>query len=153
MTFNLRLDLSAFDHDIDETAEEVEAAARPAAQAMAQVMYDEVNRNVAKLGKKTGNLASAIYQAYSRDASSEGVAVYHVSWNAKKAPHGHLVEFGHLQKYKVYLKDGKWYTLKGEPLDIPKHVAATPFIRPSLSKSAQAQEAGEAEFLRRINLA
>lgn len=153
MSFKLRVDLSAFEADIDEDADIVEAAARPAAQAMAQVLYDEVKANVAKLGKKTGNLASAIYQAYSADNSEPGLATYHVGWNAKKAPHGQLIEFGHLQIYKAYMKDGIWYSVQGERLATPKQVPAYPFVRPAMSKAAEAQDAGEAEFFNRINLA
>jgi hypothetical protein len=34
-----------------------------------------------------------------------------VSWNAKKAPHGHLVEFGHWMAYKwARGEEGKFYT-------------------------------------------
>lgn len=97
---------------MDELADGAEAAVRPAAQAGAQVFYDLVKANVAKVGRKTGNLAGSIYQVYSRDNSSKAVAQYHVSWNQKKAPHGHLVEFGHVQRYVVYIdKRGQWKTL------------------------------------------
>ena len=64
---------------------------RPAAQAGAQVLYDEVK---ARVPVHTGTLAAAIYQAYSPEESQDGVQQYHVSWNKRKAPHGHLVEFG-----------------------------------------------------------
>ena len=106
---------------------------RPAAQAGAQVFYDEVRSRVAALGDKpeqaaaeagvrvgTGNLLRAIYQAYSEDKSVGGKKAYVISWRtgrAKKgaggltiAPHGHLVEFGHWRKYKVYKRNGRWFT-------------------------------------------
>ena len=34
-----------------------------------------------------------------------------MSWNKQTAPDGQLVEFGHIQSFKVYVgSDGKWYT-------------------------------------------
>jgi HK97 gp10 family phage protein len=77
---------------------------RPAAQAGAQVLYEEVKLRtpVGKKARKTksgrviepGALKAAIYQAFSQDNSDAQRATYHISWNASKAPHGHLVEFG-----------------------------------------------------------
>ena len=117
--FSMRMDLG--DLGMDELASGAEAAVRPAAQAGAQVFYDRVKANVAKLGRKTGNLAASIYQVYSQDNSNQQRAQYHISWNHKKAPHGHLVEYGHVQRYVVYIdKRGQWKTLvrpnmKGKP--------------------------------------
>jgi len=108
----LRIDVDLSQLGMDELADGAEAAVRPAAQAGAQVFYDQVKANVSKIGRKTGNLARSIYQVYSRDNSSKAVAQYHISWNQKKAPHGHLVEFGHLQRYVTYIdKRGQWKTL------------------------------------------
>ena len=43
----------------------------------------------------SGNLRDSIYQVYSKDNSLDNkIATYHVSWNAKKAPYGHMVENG-----------------------------------------------------------
>ena len=67
-----------------------------------------------------GALKRSIYQAYSADHSSAAVATYHVSWNARKAPHGHLIENGHWTKTV-----GKHGPLK------PHWVPARPFIRSS----------------------
>jgi len=112
---------------------------RPAAQAAAQVFYDEVRSRVAALGDKpeqaaaeagvsvgTGNLLRAIYQAHSEDKSVNGKQAYVISWRTGKvkkdkrdkqvqggltiAPHGFLVEFGHWRKYKVYKRNGRWFT-------------------------------------------
>lgn len=150
--FGISVNLGDLDAMLDEKAEVVEEAARPAAQAAAQVLYDEVRRNVASIGRKTGNLAASIYQAYSKDNSGPGRATYHVSWNAKKAPHGHLVEFGHIQKYKVVLnkKTGRWLTLKKHKLAKPIQRAAHPFVRPAINKLDQALEAAKAEMLARL---
>jgi HK97 gp10 family phage protein len=122
---------------LDNLSETATKAARPAAQAGAQVFYDEVNSNVARIKKKTGNLASSIYQVYSKDNSDEKRATYHISWNARKAPHGHLVEYGHIMTRKAYIgSDGNWYTSK-VLLASPKQVAAKPFIRPAYDSKAQ----------------
>lgn len=164
-TFAISVDLSQL--GMDELAEGAEAAARPAAQAGSQVLYDIVKANVAKIGKRTGNLASSIYQVFSRDNSGKGRAQYHVSWNYKKAPHGHLVEFGHVQRYVTYIdKRGQWKTLvrpemrgkpapkRSAPLSVkdahyvplkggPRLVGARPFIRPAATP-ATAQRARNA---------
>lgn len=116
-----------------ELVEDCDEAVRPAAQAGAQVLVDQVRRNVDKIGTQTGNLKRSIYQAYSKDNSGPKRAEYHVSWNAKTAPHGHLLEYGHIQRYQVrYDKaTGKFYTIKSQPLAVPKQVPAKPFVRPA----------------------
>ena len=173
-SFTIDAGIDGFMAQINLMETAVNEAARPAAQAGAQVLYDAVTANVGKVGKKTGNLASAIYQAFSADNSGQGFATYHVSWNARKAPHGGLVEFGHLQRYATYLgKDGKWHTavrpsMRGKPapkrrasqaakdayyvpLATPRQVAAKPFVRPAASKFEVAIEAAKAELYRRID--
>jgi hypothetical protein len=76
-------------------------AARPAAQAGSQVLYDAVKANVSRLRKITGNLDRSIYQKHIDEEARPGVASYRISWNRKKAPHGWLVEFGYLQRYEI----------------------------------------------------
>jgi HK97 gp10 family phage protein len=75
---------------------------RPAAQAGAQVFYDEIKVRV-PVGKPRkykgkqingGTLKASIYQVFSKKESSDIKKVYHLSWNHQKAPHGHLIEFG-----------------------------------------------------------
>ena len=174
-SFSISADLSGVEAMLDEMADTAEAAARPAAQAAAQVLYEAVLRNVNSIRKVTGNLAASIYQVYSQDDSAPGKAVYHVSWNHKKAPHGHLVEWGHMQRYEYYKgndgqirpmvrpgmegqrrpgrrasqaqKDAYYVPREGGPVQ----VAARPFIRPATVFFPQAAEAAEAELLRRIN--
>jgi hypothetical protein len=160
--FGITVDLSHL--GLDELVEGAEAAARPAAQAGAQVFYDAVKANVRKLRRKTGNLDASIYQVYSRDHSAKGRAEYHVSWNHTKAPHGHLLEFGHVQRYVTYIdKRGQWKTLvrpemRGKPKPGgkrdqallarqdayyvllkggPRIVGAKPFIRPAATPEQQ----------------
>ena len=105
----LEVDTTGIDRMFDQFIGEVGLAVRPAAQAGAQVLYDEVKRNVGQIRSITGNLNKSIYQAYSPELSIEGYsAVYNISWNKTKAPHGWLVERGHLQRYRYYQSaDGK----------------------------------------------
>jgi hypothetical protein len=155
-SMNVVVDLSAFDDVIDGVEGQLMANVRPAAQVGSEILYQAVLRNVNALGKKTGNLASSIYQAFSTDNSrpaGDGYAdaTYHVSWNATKAPHGHLVEFGHLQKFKVYVgKDGKWYTNKDAPLATPRQVGAKAFVRRAMSEFPRAEEAMAARLLQGV---
>lgn len=94
---------------LDALAQE---AIRPLAQAATQVIYNRAKVNVQGLGKETGNLARSIYQYHSMEKSRPGLrAEYHVSWNHKKAPHGHLLEYGWIQRYEVRLVNGHWKTL------------------------------------------
>ena len=50
----LRLDLNHLESVLDELGDQAEAAARPAAQAAAQVLYDQVKQNVAAIPQQTG---------------------------------------------------------------------------------------------------
>ena len=174
MSFKIKVDLAGLNGYLDRMNEGVQAAARPAAQAGAQVLYNEVQANVKKIKRKTGNLASAIYQAYSENNSGPARATYHVSWNARKAPHGHLVEYGHLQRYEYYKDEqGKIRPkvragMEGKPrpksgsrnraaldayyvtLPNPKQVAARPFVRPAMSKFPQAVDAARKVLLQQI---
>lgn len=160
------VDMGSLGRLMEDLGDKAEVAARPASQAAIQVIYNEVKRNVAAIPQKTGNLSRAIYQVYSHGNSSAGKATYQVSWNVRKAPHGHLIEFGHLQRYVSYLgSDGKFYTAvragmrgKAKPsrtasqsvkdayyvlLPAPKQVAAKPFVRPAVSKFPEASAAAE----------
>lgn len=152
MTMTMKVPVAELNALIKDLEADVGKACRPAAQAGAQVLVDEVRANVAKIGRKTGNLASAIYQVYSKKSSKDNInAVYHIGWNSQKAPHGHLVEFGHMQRYVVYVgKDGKWHTDKRRKLAGPKQVGARPFLRPAMSKFSAAVAEAERVFLERL---
>jgi len=113
---SIKLDLSALNAQIGAMQEDVMNAVRPSAQAGAEVLYQQVLRNVDSIGTKSGNLRKSIYQAYSKANSGKGFATYHVSWNPRRAPHGHLLEFGHIQRYQTVIakwgpKKGQWITL------------------------------------------
>ena len=169
----LSVDLAGLHGMLEQLGDQAEAAARPAAQAAAQVLYDDVKANVAALGRVTGNLSNAIYQAYSASNSGPGHATYHVSWNHRKAPHGGLVEGGYIQRYKHYVgSDGRWYTavrpeMRGKPrpsrraaqsvkdayyvpLPAPRQVAAHQFVRKAVSKFAAAADAAQAVLMERL---
>jgi len=100
-TLTFSADTSALTGYLERCVERAGDVVRPAAQAGAQVIYDRVKINVGRLGKFSGNLERSIYQVYS-DQSTPERAVYHIGWNTKKAPHGALVEYGHLIRYEYY---------------------------------------------------
>lgn len=101
------------------------------------LLRDASKGNARMAANKEGNetrglLASAIYLVYEKEAETKHSFTYKISWNAKIAPHGHLIEFGHWMTHKVYKAvNGEWYTLKDKPLKAPKWVAARPFLRPT----------------------
>lgn len=175
MSMTITADIRGIDAIFDGLGDDLDNAVRPAAQAAAQVLYDEVKRNVEQIGSVSGNLSSSIYQAYSKDNSGDSRATYHVSWNATKAPHGHLLEKGYIQRYASYVgSDGNWYTaVKPSMRDKPKpkrrasqsekdayYVARSggpvqwlgkAFVRKAQSKFDGAAKAAEAVLLQRLN--
>ena len=121
-TFNGDLDkaLQKFAEDVQE---KVLIAGTAAA---AKVLYQEA-RAQAEKNKKTGLLQSAIYRVYAADRSTKTVKTYRISWNKKKAPHGHLIEFG------------------------TSRAPAFPFIRPAFDRVIDAIEAGKARMSERLD--
>lgn len=114
--------------------------ARSMAVAGGEVLRDEAKTRV---NTHNGVLAGAIYLAFRERYSTEQEVQYAVTWNKSKAPHGHLVEFGHWQIYAVVRKpDGSYVTDKRRKLATPKWVPAYPFLRPAYeAASARAQAA------------
>jgi hypothetical protein len=113
----------------------------------------EVLRDEAKLlaPAETGRLASSIYLAFREGKSNEARVVYSISWNGRKAPHGHLQEFGHWQPYRVMRRpDGTYFTDKTQPLAQPKWVPAHPFLRPAMAAFPRALSAGVARARKRL---
>lgn len=105
MIVSASLDLSSINARYDKLTAAARASVRPAAQAGAQVFYDEVRARApvgdkphSTKGKKftfqPGNLRAAIYQAFVQDESGETQATYRVSWNKSKAFYGQFLEFG-----------------------------------------------------------
>ena len=125
------VDLSSVMQGLDNLANPKmrESLARRMAVAGGRVFRDEAKRWAPV---DSGRLQSAVYVAFRDRESQGGKAQYRVSWNAKVAPHGHLIEFGHWQTHARYQDaSGEWHT--GAPLAAPKWVAAKPFMRPAYS--------------------
>ena len=145
---SLSVDTRGLKQYLDQLGKAAEEAARPAAQAMAQVYYDAA-RSFAPVSKrahffygssfkqtgvrygpfKPGNLRDSIYQVFSQSNSGKGLATYHVSYNYKKAPYAAMVEFG------------------------TSHSAPHPFIRRAMFSQAvrkAAYEAGEKVLMDKI---
>lgn len=104
------------------------------AAAMARLIYDEVRLNTSGVkesgpGIVTGNLHDSIYWAKDKEASTTQRAVYAISWNRAKAPHGHLIEFG------------------------TSRAPAYPFVTPAAGKLPEAIRVGLAKMQRRYGQA
>lgn len=107
--------------------------ARSMGVAGGQVLRDEAK---ARAPVKDGVLRASIYLAYRESGSNDKRVQYVIAWNGRKAPHGHLLEFGHWQPFKVAaLPDGRFYTMKTR-LPSPKWIPARPFLRPALTGAA-----------------
>lgn len=89
-----------------------------------------------------GALENAMYLALNETMTTDTIFTYTISWNSKKAPHGHLLEFGHWQPYVVvFTEENGWITLNVEK-DTPTRVPAYPFLGPAYeSKIHQALQA------------
>jgi hypothetical protein len=185
---------AAIQQQVQELEDEAYASVRVAAQAGSQVLYDTVKKNVNSIGKKTGNLANSIYQAFAPELSMKrgerqgkevySTASYVVSWRTSekkpdgsagqggltRAPHGHLVEYGHIARYVQYIdKRGEWKTavrpeMRGKkkpsaraPQSVrdayyvlrktPIIVKPQPFIRSAAFSFDKAQQAMETAFI------
>lgn len=93
---NLR---AAFAKSLDKFEEDVRnKILMSGVAAMAKVIYTHAQFNVsgARSHPKvlTGNLRDSILRAYSERSSTDYKKTYRVTWDIKKAPHGHLIEFG-----------------------------------------------------------
>lgn len=89
--------------------------------AMASVIYEAARTN-AQANKKTGLLQDSIYRVYSPEKSNDESKMYRISWNKKKAPHGHLLEYG------------------------TSRAPAYPFMRPAFDRVNEAIAAGKARM-------
>jgi len=127
LTGNLAAELSRFEKAVQEKVLFSGVA------AMAKVMYDEAVTNASGLAgerfpkRKTGKLASSIYRAYSAKRSTDEKKTYRLSWDRRKAPHGHLIEFG------------------------TSRAPAYPFIRPAFDHVGEAIAAGKARMEQRLS--
>jgi len=127
MPVNPRIDVSDALAGLAGLAQVRHRLARSMAVAGGSQIRDEAK---ARAPVESGALRDAVYLAYRDGRSTESQVVYSVSWNKKKAPHGHLIEFGHWQTRVAYQgSDGNWYS--GAPLAAPRWVPAVPFLRPA----------------------
>ena len=108
MSARIKVDIAGFKQQLQATADKMNQATRPAAQAGAQIIYERAKAlapvsdyvHMFKIDGRVygpyapGNLKNSIYQVFSKDNSFRDVSTYHVSWNADKAPYGAMVEFG-----------------------------------------------------------
>lgn len=115
---------AALDRLAKQTAE---AIIYSGAAEAARVIYAEVKLNTSGTKPKTpgivtGNLSESIYWAKDTDASTNSRAVYSISWNKSKAPHGHLLEFG------------------------TSRMPAYPYVRPAMAQMDEAVKQGLARM-------
>ncbi len=115
---NFAAQLDSFEKEIKDTV------LLSGVAAMAVVIYDEAR---ARVPVRTGLLQSAIYRTYSKERSTDDLKTYRISWNKKKAPHGHLIEFG------------------------TSRMKAEPFMRPAFAKVNEAIEAGRNRMRESMN--
>lgn len=175
MGMTAAVNFASLDGLLARMGDAVGEAVRPAAQAAAQVFYDQVKDNVSRIGTKSGNLRDSIYQKFVPEMSVDGKkAVYRISWNYKKAPHGNLIEWGHFVRYKYYVtKDGIYRPMvrperQGDPkpsrrasqavkdayyvpLAAPFRTTAYRFVQNAIARVPEARMAAIAEIQRRIN--
>jgi hypothetical protein len=167
--FKIVVDTHRLKRKLRDIWEQGELATRPAAQAGAQVYYDEVKIRApvseaphffyGRLAKgattrtiypfKPGDLRDSVYQVFSKDNSSQTKATYHIAWNHQVVPYGFMVEFGHRQTRKVYQgSDGYWYTSNALLEDGPKIVKPEPFLRPAAdAKRSEAIQAAKERWI------
>lgn len=112
----------------------VEAGVLLRDSAKANAMRAENKENV----PRRGLLASSIYLAREKEKDGPLTVNYRVRWNHTIAPHGWLVEFGHIGRYLIYKdKNGQWKTNTKVELDKPIMVPAKPFLRPAWDNNKQ----------------
>lgn len=171
MSFDVNFDPTLSIDFVDRLQSKITESIRPATQAGSQVIYEAVKQNVSNLKQYTGNLSRSIYQKYSPESSVDGQsALYRISWNARTAPHGGLVEFGHLIRYKYYQdENGKVRPMvragmEGKPkprsraekdayyvtLSTPVQVPGKFFVKSAYDKLPEALEAVQNEISKRI---
>lgn len=126
----IEFDASAVLKNLAALADPVHSVARHMGVAVGSAMRDEAKANVNSV---TGKLKSAMVLKYDGAPAAGGSVRYVVTWNRKKAPHGHLVEFGHRITHEVLrLPDGSIRTGNKLPPAEWRDVAAKPFLRPAL---------------------
>lgn len=132
------VDLKGWFTALDRIAGAKESLARRMGVTGSEIWRDEA-RMRAPVGdhidgsKNPGLLRDSIRHAFNKRDSNSNRFVYSVSWNHRRAPHGHLIEFGHWMPY-MYGTDGlgNFWTYKDRPMPGgPKWIAAQPFLGPA----------------------
>ena len=112
MSARIKVDIGKFKEQLRATADVLNQATRPAAQAGAQIIFERARINAPVSdemhyfhirGKKygpyaPGNLRDSIYQVFSKSNSYKDVSTYHISWNKDKAPYGYVYEWGNSKR-------------------------------------------------------
>lgn len=125
-----------------------DSAAKSGAWAAATVLYDEMG---VRVPKDQGKLSDSLYRWHDEAQSADGRQVYAIGVNKRKAPHWHLIEYGHWRHYQTVKIGGQWVTLKARPLDMPVWVPASPYIRPAFdAKIHTALDAAKQRMAARI---
>ncbi len=119
MTVKTTVDLSNVLAGLDNLKGTAYSLARSMAVAGGSAVRDEAK---VRAPVKTGRLRDSIYLAFKDGQSTESRVVYSISWNARLAPHGHLIEFGH-----ALIRGGK----AGKGGVNVGWVPAKPFLRPA----------------------
>ncbi len=134
--FSLNVNTRAIDDMLAKLGAEVSQSLRPAAQAAAQIISDQVELNVPQSASghwfhgthqkywfDAGTLRKAIYQVFSKDNSDAHQATYHIAWNHREAPYGFMVEYG------------------------TSRAPAHPFLGPAVSKFPEAVAAAQEKLM------
>lgn len=164
------VDMSEVFAGLEGLAKAKEPIARAMGDAMAASVQTEAKVRAPVLqpgnagydSQRPGLLRDSIYRAFDsrRHTVNPSVFRYTVSWNSTKAPHGHLVEFGHEAPYLAFKgKGGLWFTpsVSAEASDHyllreePYQVVAQPFLAPAFDAKlptlfASAIGAGERKY-------
>lgn len=133
-------DMSEVFANLDKLGEAARVSlARSMAVAGGKVIRDEAKQRVPL---RTDVLYGAIYLAYKTKSQGTNQARYSVTWNGRKAPHGHLVEFGYMQIYKVRVDSlGRFWTDKTQRLPVPKYIPGQSFLRSAYEATTASAQA------------
>ena len=156
------VDMSEVLKGFDKLIAAEEPIARAMGVGMGEAVRDEAKRrapvlkpeNVGTDNQQPFVLRNAIYMAFDKRARvlNKTQYKYGVSWNSKKAPHGHLAEFGHEMPYRyARTAGGLFYTPIPTVPTGGYFVSAQPFLGPAFdakfsSLNGLAVAAGAAKF-------
>lgn len=109
--------------------EDMTRALRSGVYAAAKVLYTDM---LLRVPIHEGGLVDAIYHWHDDKLSTATRQVYRIGPNKAKAPHWHLVEYGHWRRNVVYRdkRTGRMIATR-KRLEVPVWVPAYPYIRPT----------------------